>query len=301
MDRREFLKGAARGAMSMGVLGAISGVRARAADDRTVKAGGEPELKKAFCFSMLPDTLSIEDRFKLARDIGLHGVEVGPTSDAALIAKMRSASEKTGVRIHSVIYGGWGAPLSSPDPTTAEKGAEEVRAALKCARDLGADNILLVPAVVNEKTRYSEAYERSQGRLRKLAPEAEKLKVMILVENVWNSFLLSPMEFARYVDEIKSPCVQAYFDVGNVVAFGWPEDWIRTLGKRIRKVHLKDFKKGPRQFCNLRDGDVNWPEVRRALREIRYTGFLTSELGGGDEAYLRDVSERMDKIINEPV
>ncbi len=296
MDRREFLKGAAKGAMSIGMLGAVTrGITAKAAE--AAAGSAEPELKKAFCFSMLGDSLSVEDRFKLARNIGLHGVEVGPTSDAAQIAELRSASEKTGVRIHSIIYGGWGQPLSSPDPTVAEKGVESIRAALKCAKDLGADDILLVPAVVNEGTRYAEAYERSQKHLKKLAPEAEKLKVMILVEDVWNNFLLSPVEFARYIDEIKSPYVQAYFDVGNVVAFGWPEDWIRTLGKRIRKVHLKDFKKGPRQFCNLRDGDVNWPEVRKALHEVGYKGFLTAELGGGDEAYLRDVSARMDKII----
>lgn len=297
MDRREFLRDAARGAMSIGVLGAISGVKARAAGERGSASAGAPEMKKAFCFSMLPGSMSIEDRFRLAKDIGLHGVEVSPTLDANQIREFRAASEKTGIEIHSIIYGGWGAPLSSPDPTVAEKGAAEIVDALKSAKELGADNILLVPAVVNDKTRYIEAYERSQNHLRRLAPQAEKLKVMILVENVWNNFLLSPIEFARYVDEIKSQWVQAYFDVGNVVAFGWSEDWIRTLGRRIGKVHLKDFKRGPRQFVNLRDGDINWPEVRKALSEVGYKGYLTAELGGGDEAYLRDVSERIDKII----
>lgn len=300
MDRREFLKKSARSALSVGMLGAVTGglgTRAAGKPDDTPSGRG-PELLKAFCFSMLPGSLSIEDRFKLAKDIGLEGVEVSPVSDADEIKAMRDASEQTGVRIHSVIFGGWGAPLSSPDPAVAGKGAADLAAALESAKALGADNVLLVPAVVNESTRYSEAYERSQKQIRKLIPQAEKLKVMILVENVWNNFLLSPIEFARYVDELKSPWVQAYFDVGNVLAFGWPEDWIRTLGKRIKKVHLKDFKRGPRQFCNLRDGDVNWPEVRKALREVGYKDFVTSELGGGDEAYLRDVVDRMDKIIN---
>jgi hexulose-6-phosphate isomerase len=300
VDRREFLKNAAKGAISVSIIGAITRkLQAKAIAKKTTSAPKKKsELKKAFCFSMFPDSLSVEDRFKLAQDIGLDGVEVKPTLDAKEIADMLAASEKTGVEIHSIIYGGWNAPLSSPDPAVAEKGAKEVADALKSANELGAENILLVPAVVNENTRYVDAYERSQAHLRKLAAEAEKQRIMILVENVWNNFLLSPIEFARYVDEIGSPWVQAYFDVGNVLAFGWPEDWIRTLGNRIKKVHLKDFKRGTQQFVNLLEGDVNWPEVRKALHEVGYRGYLTAELGGGDTKYLRDVSERIDKIIN---
>jgi len=246
---------------------------------------------------MLPGYLSIEDRFKLAKEAGFHGVEVPPVLSAEEIREMRQAAEGAGIEIHSIIYGGWQAPLSSPDPKLAEKGAEDLREALNCAKQLGAETVLLVPAVVNEKTRYIEAYERSQKRIRALIPVAEKLGVVIAVENVWNNFLLSPLEFARYVDEFKSPFVRAYFDVGNVVAFGWPEDWIRTLGRRIKKVHLKDFKRAERKFCNLRDGDVNWPEVRRALSEVGYRGYLTAELGPGDQEYLRDVGRRIDRII----
>ncbi len=254
-------------------------------------------MKKAIVFSMLPDSLSIADRMKLANAAGFAGVEVSPVSDEAQVRKIRDAAEKAGVEIHSVMYGGWQAPLSSADPEVAQKGLDGLRDALKCAKELGADNVLLVPAIVDANTRYAHAYERSQKMLRQAIPEAEKQGVLILVENVWNNFLLSPLEFARYIDELNSPYVQAYFDVGNVVAYGWPEDWIRTLGARIKKIHLKDFKKQPRQFCNLRDGDVNWPEVMRALAEIGYSGYMTAELGGGDEAYLRDLSARMDKII----
>jgi hexulose-6-phosphate isomerase len=133
---------------------------------------------------------------------------------------------------------------------------------------------------------------------------AEELRMNINVEEVWNNFLLSPMEMAAFVDSFKSPRVHSYFDVGNVVTFAWPEDWIRTLGKRIRKIHLKDYKGGPGlfggnkgSFVNLREGSINWPEVRKALGEVGYEGFMTTELGGGDEAYLRDVSARVDKII----
>jgi len=117
------------------------------------------------------------------------------------------------------------------------------------------------------------------------------------VENVWNKFLLSPLEFARYVDEFESPWLQAYFDIGNVIIYGYAQDWIRTLGKRIVKIHLKDFKRQGYQWKMLLEGDANWPEVRRALDEIGYNGYVTPELGGGDEAYLTELSGRIDKII----
>ena len=121
---------------------------------------------------------------------------------------------------------------------------------------------------------------------------------MIAVEEVWNKFLLSPLEFARYIDEFKSPWVKAWFDVGNVVLYGYPQDWIRTLGKRIVELHLKDFKRleDGYKWVNLGDGDIDWPEVRKALAEIGYSGAATTELEGGDEAYLRDVSKRVDRL-----
>lgn len=258
---------------------------------------GKNKLKKAVIFSMLPDSLSVPDRFKLAHDVGFDGVEVAPITDTAEIKTMREAAENAGVEIHSVIFGGWQTPLSSPDPEVSDRGVKEIKAALEGAKQLGATGLLLVPGVVNGNTRYVDCYQRSQRRLRELIPTAEKLEIPICIENVWNNFLLSPMEFARYIDELKSPWVQAYFDVGNVIAFGWSEDWIRTLRQRIKKVHLKDFKKGPREWVNLMEGDVNWPQVRKALDEVGYAGYLTAELSGGNEKYLRDLSDRMSKII----
>jgi len=123
---------------------------------------------------------------------------------------------------------------------------------------------------------------------------AEQLGIVIAVENVWNKFLLSPLEFARYVDEFDSPWLRAYFDIGNVILFGYSQDW---LDKRIVKIHLKDFKRKGYQWTNLLEGDVNWKQVRLALEEIGYDGFLTPELSGGDKAYLTDLSERIDRIL----
>jgi hexulose-6-phosphate isomerase len=232
-------------------------------------------------------------------------MEVPAIKDADQAKQMRAAGERTGTPIHSVIYGGWHLPLSHPDPATRDKGVADVEAALESAERMGADNILLVPAIVNAETRYEQAYERSQQAVQRLVSVAEKRRVQILIEPVWNNFLLSPREFNQYVDSFGSPWVQAYFDVGNVMAFAWPQDWIRTLGKRIQKLHVKDFKGGPGlggsvgkgQWVNLGDGSIDWPEIVRALDEIGYRNFVTVELGGGDADYLRDISARMDRVL----
>ena len=290
INRRELLAGAASAALTASALGA-----------RAHEAEGP---KKAVLFSMLPGNLPLDERFRLARDVGFAGVEAPPITDPIEAEKMRAAAERAGIRIHSVIYGGWDPPLSSPDAAQAQRSLENARAALHSAKNMGADDILLVPAVVDAHTGYADAYKRSQENIHKLIPLAAELQVMICLEEVWNNFLLSPIEFAAYIDSFKSRWVQAYFDVGNVVAFAWPQDWIRTLGKRIKKVHLKDFKGGPGLFgaikgdwVNLREGSIDWPEVRRAFTDIGYTGYMTTELGGGNEAYLRDVSSRVDKIL----
>ncbi len=257
--------------------------------------------KKAVLYGMLPASLSAEDRFKLARDVGFEGVEA-PRCTPQEAEIFRKAADRAGIRIHSIIFGGWDAPFSSSDAAVIKRGMEQVKTNLQSAQIMGCDGILLVPAVVNAGVRYVDAYKRSQENIRKLIPEAERRKVMINIEEVWNNFLLSPIEFAKYIDEFRSPWIGAYFDVGNVVRFAWPEDWILTLGKRIRKVHIKDFKGGPGlgtggQWVNLSEGSINWRAVRQAFMDVGYTGFMTTELGSGDEPYLRDVSARVDKII----
>jgi hexulose-6-phosphate isomerase len=156
--------------------------------------------------------------------------------------------------------------------------------------------------VVNPKTGYRDAWVRSQKVIReRMLPLAQELKIVIGIEEVWNKFLLSPIEFAEYVDSFKSPWIRAYLDVGNMLLYGYPQDWIRTVGKRIVKVHVKDFKwdgKAERFYWkNLGEGDVDWPEVRKALGEVGYQGYLTVEIDAGDAAYLKDVAARMDRII----
>ncbi len=257
-------------------------------------------LRKSIQYTMLPKALSDPEKFALAKRCGFEGVEARPVADPDAAKLQAAQARQAGVPIHSVTYGGWGAPLSDPRPDVVAKGIAGVETALRSAKAMGADVVLLVPAVVNETVGYGQAYENSQKNIRKLLPLAAELKVTIAVENVWNKFLLSPLEFARYVDQFESRWLKAYFDIGNVILFGYSQDWIRTLGKRIVRIHLKDFKRKGYQWTNLLEGDVNWPEVRKALAEIGYQGHLTTELRSGDEAYLTDLAQRIDKFIAMP-
>lgn len=296
-DRREFL---------IGTVGAAAAWAAHTASGSVASANpksAEPELRKGMVYGMLGTLLKnmpVRDAFKTAQDCGFDGVEAYTTTDPKQVEALKEASEKTGFKIHSIMnQAHWQFPLSSDDDAAVQKSLDGMRASLQNAHDLGAETVLLVPAVVNERTRYIDAYRRSQQRIRELIQLAESLGVVIAIEEVWNKFLLSPLEFARYVDEFNTPHVQAYFDVGNVVLYGFPQDWIRTLGERIKKVHIKDFKVEGQgwEWTNLYDGKVDWPEVRKAFKEVGYRGWITAELRGGDADYLRDVAQRMDRII----
>lgn len=267
---------------------------------------GRLPIKKAVLLSMLPKTMSFQERFQLAKDSGFEQIEAGTVSDPKEAGEIRKASESTGVRIHSVMNADhWRFPLSSSDADVVKKCVTGMETSLRNAEEWGAETVLLVPAVVDSKTSYGDAWKRSQQQIRKMIPQAEKRKVIIAVEEVWNKFLLSPLEFARYVDDFKTPWVRAYFDVGNVVLYGYPQDWIRTLGKRIVKLHFKDFtfrndpsiRKRVADFVNLRDGEIDWKEIHAALGEIGYKGSATVELSGGDAAYLKDVNDRFEKIL----
>ena len=288
LERRDFLKLAATAAVGTGLPGLSA----------TAQAGRKnSKLRKALQLGMLPKELSDAEKFKLAKKCGFDGIEGSPMADLEAARRRGTLAREAGVPIHSIVYGGWGAPFSEPDPKVIAKGLDGMETALRSAKALGAETVLLVPAVVKENVSYGDAYKRSQEHIRKLLPLAKELGVVIAVENVWNKFLLSPLEFARYVDEFDSPWLKAYFDVGNVIIYGYAQDWIRTLGQRIVKIHLKDFRRKGYQWTNLLEGDVNWQQVRQALDEIGYNGFMTTELRGGDEAYLTDLSGRINKII----
>lgn len=292
-ERRDFLKMSAMGAAAT-LLSSTSLDTLGAAQSKP--SGGQ--LKKGVLISMLPKQMSYADRFKLAVDTGFEGIEAQTITNPKEADEIKEASMKAKIPIHSVMNSAhWQYPLSSPNPDDVKKSVEGMETSLRNAKLWGADNVLLVPAVVRPDTTIPQAWQRSQPVVKKLIPLAKELGVRIGIEPVWNKFLLTPYDTAKYIDEFKSPWITAYFDVGNVVMYGYPQEWIRALGKRITRFHLKDFKTETRQFVNLREGSIDWKEVRKAIGEINYSGWLTVELSGGDEAYLRDVAKRVDKII----
>jgi len=263
-------------------------------------------IKMAVEYNMLPEKLSILERFQLAKECGFERIECPTTRDQRDAEAMKTAADKTGLPIHSVMnMDHWAYPFSSPDPAVVEKSLDGARVSLHNAHLWGASTVLLVPAVVNAQTTYKEAWARSQAAIRKLIPLAAELNITIAIEEVWNKFLLSPLEFARYIDEYQSPQVRAYFDVGNVVLYGYPQDWIRTLGKRIAKLHIKDFsfkhQKGTDDsvaaWVGLGEGDIDWTAVYAALRDVDYEGTATLELDPGDGAYLKEMRRRFGLIL----
>ncbi len=291
-SRRAFLKATA-----------VAPLVAAAFSRTVVEVGAAGSPKKSVLITMLPKELSIAERFKIARDVGFEGVEMQTEPDKSKADAAADAAAKTGLKIHSVMnMDHWRYPLSSADAEVVNKSVAGMETSLRNAALWGANNVLLVPAVVDKTTSYADAWSRSQRVIKeRILPLAQELKVVVAVEEVWNKFLLSPLEMARYVDEFNSPWLRAYFDVGNVMFYGFPQDWIRTLGKRIVRVHLKDFKvdrsAGRFEWKNLGEGDVDWVEVRKAFNEIGYDGYMTTEIEGGDATYLKDVASRFDRFL----
>jgi len=278
------------------------------AEDATSAPAKKRDIKNAIMFATVPGSKSVMDKFKMIRDAGFDGVEAMGSMDRDEVLK---AKEAAGLFIPSVCDAvHWAKPLSDPNPTARAVGLEGLKTALQDCKTYGGSSVLLVPAVVNEHVSYDEAYTRSQAEIRKALPLAEELGVKIAIENVWNQFLLSPLEAARYVDEFNSPAIGWHFDVGNVITYGWPEQWIRILGKRIQKLHIKEFSRKKRDAEGLwkgfavdyLEGDNNWPAVVKALDEIGYHGWAIAEPAyhppGLDEpAFLKHVRESMDKIF----
>lgn len=258
--------------------------------------------------------------FALAKDAGFDGVELaldetGPvsmdlTEEEALRIKRMAAEH--GLSLYSVATGlYWTYQYTSADPKSRAYAKEITKKQLQVAAWLGCDTILVVPGAVkvdfdpnSEIVPYDLAYTRAQEALRELAPVAEKLGVAIAIENVWNQFLLSPLEMRRFIDEIGSSYVGSYFDVGNVLYCGHPEHWIHILGDRIKKVHFKDYRKaagGLHGFVDLLAGDVNYPQVMEAFRAIGYDNWVTAEMlppyTHYPEQILYNTSHSMDKIL----
>lgn len=298
IGRRDFMKISAAGLTAAGAFGGMSGSAAFAAEEQV--------FRKALGYGMIRvEGMSVMDKFKLAREVGFDGIELGAPNELD-DKEVLAAQDATGLEIHGVVNSvHWRKPFSDPDPQVRAEGMDAMKVALDKAKLYGADTVLLVPAVVNKDVSYSFAYKQSQEEIRKVIPYAEKLGVKIALENVWNNFLLSPVEMARYIDEFESPMVGAYFDCGNIARYGWPVHWIEALGDRIFKVHVKAYsrelqnKEGPRAGFRVEmgDGDIDWPAIAKTLVEVGYKSWVTSEVRGGDKPRLKDIKQRMDNIL----
>ena len=284
-SRRSFLQATA----SAGVAAATGSLGRAATDQDAVQP---LRLKKGVKFHMIRERLSVLDKFKLLKDLGFQGTEIHVTTKVDVSEVVR-AVERTGVVVHGF--------LNSTRP--------DLKYAVDQAKALGASSVLVVAGRVDRDHPYDVVYREQQARLRKALPYAEKQGIRLLVENVWNNFLLSPLEMARFIDELDSPAAGAYFDVGNVVRLGWPQHWIRILGKRIGKLDIKEYSRKLQREeglfrgfqVELGEGDCDWPAVRQALHDIGYTtGWATAEVPGGDRKRLADISRRMDRVLNDP-
>jgi hexulose-6-phosphate isomerase len=294
-NRRTFVRNSAAAALSLTLAPKLM---AKPLDkDRAL-------IKKSLKFGMIKEDLSILDKFKLVKDLGFDGVEMDSPNDLN-DREILEARDKTGLEIPGVVNSvHWRSPLSHPDAAVRAKCVDSMKVALKACKKYGGTTVLLVPAVVNEEISYADAYQRSQEEIRKLLPVAEETGIKIAIENVWNNFLISPLEAARYIDEFESDMIGWYFDVGNIVRYGWPDQWVRILGKRIIKVDIKEYSRKKQSEegiwegfkVKLGDGDSDWAKVNKALLEVGYKGWGSAEVSGGNRERLKEISERMDKI-----
>ncbi len=270
-------------------------------------------LRKAVMIGMIAgpgEKPTLTDKFKLARDCGFEGIEIDWPAPIELDA-LAEAQDKSGLKVHGVVNSvHWRLHLNNPDAQVRAEAIKALESCVYAAARLKASSILLVPGVVNASMSYADCYKLSQQSIREVLPMAQENEITIAVENVWNGFLLSPLEAAKYIDELDSPAASFYFDIGNVINFGWPEHWIDALGSRIFKLHIKDFSRKKRDEeglwkgfdVELGEGDAGWDRTMKALDQVGYSIdprglWATAEVRGGNEERLTQISTQMDALF----
>ena len=262
------------------------------------------EIHKAIMYATVDIEGPVMKKFQTVKEAGFEGIE--PMSHM-MQSEVLDAFHATGLKPASVCCAThWKKPVTDPDPAVRREGVEGLMHALKDAKAYGASSVLFVPGIVNKRVSYADEYTRSQTEIRKALPLAQELGVKVAIEDVWNQFLLSPLEAARFIDEFESPAIGWHFDVGNIINFGYPEQWIHILGKRIQKLHIKEYsrakrdKTGPASGFKVAflQGDNDWPTVMKALDDIGYTGWGIAEQPGGNSLEgLKTLSSGMDQIF----
>jgi len=273
------------------------------------------QFRKGICSGVFPKGTPLEEQFNQAKRAGFDGIELPlgealPLDSSAEDAKrIADRARKAGITIVSL----WAsqplsaAPLNSPDPAVRARGVEALKKAVQLASWLECGAILIVPGRLGSGPKfqvgYQDTWDRVTAELGKLLPDAARAKVLLTPENVWNKFLVSPLEMRAFIDQFHSPWLQVCFDIGNVMQFGYPQDWILTLGPRIKRIHAKDYKLSTRaeqgRFVDLLEGDVDWKDVMAALVKVGYRGFISPEVGHepGQPDQLRKVSAALDRIL----
>jgi hexulose-6-phosphate isomerase len=291
------------------LIAGLAGVAATAAGQSA------PRFRKSICSVAFPPKMPVAEKFTEAKANGFEGIELRMGDEIALdstpddLARLAAAAQKAGITIVSL----WDssplskAPLNSPDPALRAKGADAIRQAIDFAHKLNCGAILLYPGHVGYGPKlevgYQDTWDRFTAELKKVIPDAAGAHVTLTMENVWNKFLLSPLEMRAFVDQFHSPWMASHFDMGNVMQFGYPQDWIQTLGSRIKRIHVKDYKLSARaeqgRFVPLFEGDVDFKGVMEALVAVDYRGFLSPEYGydASDAHYLKTLSEKLDRIL----
>lgn len=277
-----------------------------------------PKIKKAVNIGMAGGVKgSVEDKFKAIKDAGFDGVELNLPDDQWNVDTIQKARAASGLEVAGIIcVTHWSSPLSDPKQEVRDRTVRALQLALKQGGEIGCPSVLLVPGTVTREVTYEECWKRSIEGIKRCIETAEAAKCPIAVENVWNRFITNPAEAVRYLEEINSPWVGWHFDIGNCVTFGWPEHWVRSLGrKHIKNLHFKEYsrskrdKSGPGAGFGAELGDpwltdpkkddgVNWEAVMKALDEVGYEGYGILEVGGGDAARLKFLAERTDKLLS---
>ncbi len=293
-NRRRFLR-----SLSATTLAAATGSLLPAQEAKPAR-----QLRKAIMGGTLGFKGTLIEKYKAAKEAGYEGVEPagGLNQQEVLDALGQSGLQAASVCCHTH----WKQTLTHPDEKTREEGLQGVLQTLRDAKAYGADSILVVPGTVGDDVTYQQAWDRSIAQIKKAVPLAKELGVKISIENVWNNFILSPIEAVNFLDEIGDPIVGWHFDIGNVLRYGWPEHWIPVLGKRINRIHIKEYSTKKMKDegvwkgfdCDLTEGTNNWAAIMKALDSIGYTGWAISEQRGGiNPNGLRMLVERMDKIF----
>ena len=271
------------------------------------KTSAEPWLRKTLKYGMIRGKdLSMVEKFNLAKEAGFEGVELN--APGINVAEAKAAAAKTGVIIDGTVGGyHWSVRHTDPSAEVRADALARLKKGLEDTAAVGGESMLLVPGHGKDGSD-DEVYERAVTAIQQALPTAEKHKVAILIENVWNDFCYDHEDMsgpnqtaerlAKFIDEFDSPLVGVQFDIGNHWKYGDIAAWIRTLGKRIQKLDIKGFSREKGKFTKITEGDIDWPAIEKALRDIKFTGWLAAEVGGGDLERLKEVSDHLEEALN---